>query len=84
MVGELRRGVADFARAHGADDDVIDSIALAVSEAVTNAIIHAFVGREAGHVALTAEAGEGSILVRVLDDGRGMTPHPESPGSAWG
>ena len=32
---------------------------LAVSEAVTNAIIHAFVGRERGRVALTAEAGEG-------------------------
>ena len=84
MVGELRRGVADFARAHGADDDVIDNIALAVSEAVTNAIIHAFVGRQAGHVALTAEAGEGSILVRVVDDGRGMTPHPESPGLGLG
>ena len=84
MVGELRRGVADFARAHGADDDVIDNIALAVSEAVTNAIIHAFVGRQAGRVALTAEAGEGSILVRVLDDGRGMTPHPESPGLGLG
>ena len=84
VVGELRRGVADFARAHGADDDVVDNIALAVSEAVTNAIIHAFVGRQAGHVALTAEAGEGSILVRVLDDGRGMTPHPESPGLGLG
>jgi PAS domain S-box-containing protein len=84
VVGELRRGVADFTRAHGADDDVIDNIALAVSEAVTNAIIHAFVGRQAGHVALTAEAGEGSILVRVVDDGRGMTPHPESPGLGLG
>jgi len=84
VVGELRRGVADFTRAHGADEDVIDRIALAVSEAVTNAIIHAFVGREAGRVALTAEAGEGSILLRVLDDGRGMTPHPESPGLGLG
>jgi len=61
VVGELRRGVAEFARSHGAGDDVIDNIALAVSEAATNAIIHAFVGRQAGHVALTAEAGEGSI-----------------------
>ena len=57
---------------------------LAVSEAVTNAIIHAFVGRERGRVAITAEAGEGCVLVRVLDDGRGMTPHPESPGLGLG
>jgi anti-sigma regulatory factor (Ser/Thr protein kinase) len=84
VVGELRRGVAEFARAHGADEDVVDNITLAVSEAVTNAIIHAFVGRQAGHVALTAEAGEGCVLVRVLDDGRGMTPHPDSPGLGLG
>ena len=84
VVGELRRGVADFARAHGADDDTVENLMLAVSEAVTNAIIHAFVGRERGRVALTAEAGEGMIHVRVVDDGRGMTPHPESPGLGLG
>jgi PAS domain S-box-containing protein len=84
VVAELRRGVADFASAHGADQDAINNMTLAVSEAVTNAIIHAFVGRERGRVALTAEAGEGCVLVRVLDDGRGMTPHPESPGLGLG
>jgi PAS domain S-box-containing protein len=84
VVAELRRGVAEFARTHGASQDAIDNITLAVSEAVTNAIIHAFVGRERGRVALTAEAGEGCVLVRVLDDGRGMTPHPESPGLGLG
>ena len=84
VVAELRRGVADFARSHGAGEDAVNNMTLAVSEAVTNAIIHAFVGRERGRVALTAEAGEGCILVRVLDDGRGMTPHPESPGLGLG
>ena len=84
VVAELRRGVADFARAHGADDDALSNMMLAVSEAVTNAIIHAFVDRERGRVAITAEAGEGCVLVRVLDDGRGMTPHPESPGLGLG
>ena len=84
VVAELRRGVAEFALAHGASEDAINNMTLAVSEAVTNAIIHAFVGRERGRVALTAEAGEGCVLVRVLDDGRGMTPHPESPGLGLG
>ena len=84
VVAELRRGVAEFASAHGADEAAINNMTLAVSEAVTNAIIHAFVGRERGRVALTAEAGEGCVLVRVLDDGRGMTPHPESPGLGLG
>ena len=84
VVAEMRRGVADFARGHGADEDVVANLTLAVSEAVTNAIIHAFVGRERGRVAITAEAGEGCVLVRVLDDGRGMTPHPDSPGLGLG
>jgi PAS domain S-box-containing protein len=84
VVAELRRGVAEFARAHGAGEDAVNNMKLAVSEAVTNAIIHAFVGREQGRVALTVESGDGSILVRVLDDGRGMTPHPESPGLGLG
>ena len=84
VVGDLRRGAAEFARAHGASEDAIANMTLAVSEAVTNAIIHAFVGRDRGRVALTAEAGEGCVLVRVLDDGRGMTPHPESPGLGLG
>jgi two-component sensor histidine kinase len=51
---------------------------LAVSEAVTNAIVHAFVGRERGRVSITAEAGEDCVLTRVLDDGRGMTPIPRA------
>jgi PAS domain S-box-containing protein len=84
VVAELRHGVADFALAHGADQDAVNNMMLAVSEAVTNAIIHAFVGRERGRVGITAEAGEGCVLVRVLDDGRGMTPHPESPGLGLG
>jgi PAS domain S-box-containing protein len=84
VVADLRHGVAEFARAHGAGDDAVNNMTLAVSEAVTNAVIHAFVGREPGRVAVTAEAGEGCVLVRVLDDGRGMTPHPESPGLGLG
>ena len=84
VVPELRRGVAEFARAHRADDDAVSNIMLAVSEAVTNAIVYAFVDRERGRVSITAEAGEDCVLVSVLDDGRGMTPHPESPGLGLG
>lgn len=84
VVPELRRGVAEFARAHRADDDAVSNIMLAVSEAVTNAIVHAFVDRERGRVSITAEAGEDCVLVSVRDDGRGMTPDPESPGLGLG
>jgi PAS domain S-box-containing protein len=84
IVGEVRRAVADFARAHGAPDAALDNITLAVSEATTNAVMHAFVGLPAGRVSVTAEAGDGCLLVRVSDDGRGMTPRSDSPGLGLG
>ena len=55
IVGEVRRGVAAFARAHGASEDALDQLSLAVSEATTNAVIHAFVGRPPGRVSVIAE-----------------------------
>ena len=79
IVGEARRGVATIARAHGASEDALDNLSLAVSEATTNAVIHAFVGVPPGRVSVIAEPGEGCVLVRVLDDGRGMTPRADSP-----
>ena len=84
IVGEARRGVAAFARAHGASEDALDKVSLAVSEATTNAVIHAFVGRPPRRVSLIAEPGDGSVLVWVLDDGRGMTPRTDSPGLGLG
>ena len=72
VVAELRRGVADFARRTAPDQDAINNMTLAVSEAVTNATIHAFVGRERGRVSLTAEAGEGcSARPRASTTGAG-------------
>ena len=84
IVGEVRRGVADFARAHGASEDAVHNVSLAVSEATTNAVMHAFVGVPPGRVSVIAEPGEGCVLVRVVDDGRGMTPRADSPGLGLG
>jgi serine/threonine-protein kinase RsbW len=81
IVGEVRRGVADFARAHGASEDAVANLSLAVSEATTNAVMHAFVGLPPGQVSVIAEPGEGCVLVRVVDDGRGMTPARRQPGA---
>jgi anti-sigma regulatory factor (Ser/Thr protein kinase) len=80
IVPEIRAGVTGFARADGAPSRVVTDIELAVSEAATNAVVHAFVGRQAGRVCVIAEAGEDCLMVRVIDDGRGMTPRSDSPG----
>jgi len=84
IVAQARRGVSEFARTLGADEEVLGGITLAVSEAATNAVLHAFVDLPPGRVSVTAEAGDGSIRVRVIDDGRGMTPRSDSPGLGLG
>lgn len=73
-----------FAREHGAGPEEEAALALAVSEAATNAVLHAFVGMPAGEVCVTAEAGPGELRVSVCDDGRGMQPRTDSPGLGLG
>ena len=79
-----RREVEAYAREHGAVDP--DGIALAVSEAVTNAVIHAYVDApQPGDVEVFAKRHLGDGLeVRVCDDGRGMMPRSDSPGLGVG
>jgi GAF domain-containing protein/anti-sigma regulatory factor (Ser/Thr protein kinase) len=83
-IGELRRGVSEFVRGQGAEEEVVGTIALALTEAATNAVVHGFVGREPGKVRVIAEPADEEIVVRVLDDGRGMQPRPDSPGLGMG
>jgi anti-sigma regulatory factor (Ser/Thr protein kinase) len=80
-VGKARHAVADFAREHGADGD---DVALAVSEGVSNCVIHAFRGREKGHIDIRAIADAAMVVVSISDDGVGVTPNPDSPGLGLG
>ena len=66
------------------DPETVSAITLAVSEAVTNAVLHAFLGREPGLITLTCEAGTGELRLLIADDGRGMQVRPDSPGMGTG
>ena len=83
-VGSIRAGVRDFARAHGLGAPQVADLALAVTEAVTNCVVHAFVEREPGTVRTAIQAGAGELVVTVVDDGRGMQPRADSPGLGLG
>jgi anti-sigma regulatory factor (Ser/Thr protein kinase) len=79
-----RREVEAYAREHGAVDP--DGIALAVSEAVTNVVVHAYIDApEPGDVEVFAERHPGDGLeIQVCDDGRGRRPRRDSPGLGVG
>ncbi len=80
-VAQARHAVAAFAREHGVDPD---DVALAVSEGVSNAVIHAFRGRTPGTVDVRAVADGDRMVVSISDDGVGVMPNPDSPGLGVG
>jgi len=69
----------------GVDQGAVD---LAVSEAVTNAVIHAYRDRDPaaapGRVRLLLAICRSSVSIVVADDGVGMSPRPDSPGLGLG
>jgi serine/threonine-protein kinase RsbW len=83
-VSAARAAAREAAGRYGADDVLLDSIALCVSEAVTNAVIHAYHGRSPGDVELEAHKPDGYVCIYVRDSGGGMRPRPDSPGAGFG
>ena len=59
---------------------------VAVSEAVTNAVVHGYPGREPGTVTVLVTIDDAAALltVTVTDDGGGVRPRPDSPGLGLG
>ena len=84
QVALARRRVVAYAREHGAIDP--DGIAVAVSEAVTNAVVHAYVDSPTpGDVEVFARRDpDDGLEVQVSDEGRGMMPRRDSPGIGVG
>jgi serine/threonine-protein kinase RsbW len=82
-VPQLRVGLGELIAGRGFDED---AVALAVTEAVTNAVRHAYSGT-VGTVTLSAEASAGQLVVAVTDEGhgsRGFTMRASSPGLGMG
>jgi serine/threonine-protein kinase RsbW/stage II sporulation protein AB (anti-sigma F factor) len=81
-VGELRTAVVDFAREAGFEDT--GPIAMAVSEAITNVVLHAYRETEVGEVRVVACDEPDRLVVVVRDYGGGMLPRADSPGLGLG
>jgi serine/threonine-protein kinase RsbW len=82
-VPRAREALSTFARSAGATDDQLDSIRLAVSEATTNVVVHAY-DDDSGRIQLDAGLAAGELWVQIADDGLGMRPQIDSPGLGFG
>jgi serine/threonine-protein kinase RsbW len=83
-VSLLRHRAAEFASTAGASDEVTQAVALAVSETVTNAVVHAYHGEERGKVRVSCRADGESFIVEVADEGAGIWLRRESRGLGHG
>ena len=78
-----RHRACDFALEHGATERQAADVALAVSEALTNAVLHSGAPTPDGlELHLSCEDAELTIAVR--DHGRGLRPRLGSPGAGLG
>jgi hypothetical protein len=81
-IAPLRQVVIDFARRSGASDRRCDDIAVAVSEALSNVVVHAYAGQvEAGVVTVDAWMSNQSLEVIVCDEASGCCRAPTT--AAW-
>lgn len=83
-VAEARTALTDFARDAGADAERLEAIRLAASEAVTNAVLHAYNTGQEGTVQVSVSYLEGELWVLVADTGNGLQPRSDSPGLGLG
>jgi serine/threonine-protein kinase RsbW len=83
-VGEARNALTSFAQSAGADPETLDTIRLATSEAVTNAVMHAYDKGKAGTVQISASYVEDELWLLIADTGKGLRPRSNSPGLGLG
>ena len=78
-----RRALVAVAREAGAEADQLEAVALAVSEALTNAVVHAYPDRP-GKIRVSAWTARSEFVVVIADDGHGLQAHSERPGLGVG
>ena len=82
-LGEVRRAVSAFAASVGMREETIADLRLAVNEACSNVVRHAYEGED-GEMDVEARPIGGCLLVTVQDRGRGLGGRSSDPGTGLG
>ena len=80
----LRHTMTRFALAHGFRARDADRIGLAVTEAASNVVLHAYAGEPTGALGYIADVAEDDLQVVITDEGRGIRKEHESDGLGVG
>jgi serine/threonine-protein kinase RsbW len=84
-VAAIRAAVTHFATEAGVEPPGLDAVRLAVSEAATNVIVHAYADtNRPGLIEVEATRKPGELCVSVADTGPGLQPGGDRPGLGLG
>ena len=72
-----RLALAGLSRVRAFPDETLADLKLALTEACSNSVRHAYGDRE-GHVEISFELCDDRLIVEVIDDGSGFEHDPES------
>ena len=76
-VGVVRQALAGVADALDIEASILADMKMAVTEAATNVVVHAYDEEEAGILDVELHAGEDGLTIVVRDHGSGL--HPTAP-----
>jgi serine/threonine-protein kinase RsbW len=80
-VAVVRQALAGVADALAFDAAVVADMKMAISEACTNVVVHAY-EEDDGVLEVEMSAGEAGLTIRVRDHGSGIRPHSDRRGEA--
>jgi serine/threonine-protein kinase RsbW len=83
-VAVVRHALGGLGEALALHPQTLSDVKLAVTEACTNVVVHAYGDDGDGPMEVAATVDGDALRVTVRDEGRGIVPRPDSPGLGLG
>jgi serine/threonine-protein kinase RsbW len=83
-IAVVRHAFGALGEAFAVDEETLSNIRLAVTEACTNVVVHAYPDGREGPLEVLATLRDEKLEVVVRDEGPGITPRADSPGLGLG
>jgi serine/threonine-protein kinase RsbW len=83
-IAVVRHAFGAIGEAFAVDEETLSNIRLAVTEACTNVVVHAYPDDQEGPLEVLATLRDQKLEVVVRDEGPGIAPRADSPGLGLG